>query len=964
MPDRLPPYDKPEVHAILGPTNTGKTHQAIERMLQHRSGVIGLPLRLLAREVYEKVAARRGRGSVALITGEEKITPPAARYQVCTTEAMSSVPSADFVAVDEIQVAADPQRGHVFTDRLIRARGYRETLFLGSASMANRIRQLVPDARVSGRERFSTLTYAGRMRIEALPPRAAIVAFTAAEVYEIASLVRRRRGGAAVVLGALSPRTRNAQVDLFQSGEVDTIVATDAIGMGLNLDIDVVAFTRLSKFDGERSRRLRPEEIGQIAGRAGRHRRPGSFTVADWEEELQPSVARAVEEQRFPPIPVLRWRNPDLDHTSLPGLLDSLLVRPQRSGLAQPREGSDLRALQILANDGSVRRQASCPETVKLLWNACRIPDYLGIAAERHASLVREIFFALVSRGASLTNEWMANALGRINTCTEDIDALSVSLEHARTCQYVANQADWLPDPAHWREKTRAVEDAISDRLHRRLVDLFVDARASRIARLARQGRKPVANVEGNGAVALEGAIVGRLDGFLFRREEQTGNPPTEAEARAASAAARAALSERVQTFLSADGSDITTEFRNLCWRGETVATLARSDDPLRPQVRAVMAEFAGSEERERVQSRLQNHLDAMLRRDLAPLFALRDDERLTPAARGIAYRMTEAFGILPRAAAADEVRALPQEERKLLRAHGVRFGSRYVFVPYLLKPAPTRLRLSIWSIGAAPDPLPDPPAPGLVNVPADPECPNEYLRMCGFHRCAGRAVRIDMMERLVNLVRDAEAGEEWFAGTLDMLSITGSSAEVLREIMDGLGYEAEPIPVSSEPASDDSCPGAKETVPAGEASQPDPAAPTSAPEVPDPAPAAGIEVSATAAEDSLEAKSEVAAGQVSDTPDPAAMAASYRYRRKPKRERERHRRPGRTAPDDRRATKPGAHHPGGKSAGPRLRKKAPGKDQSRRRPDVGGKPEFDANSPFAVLAKLKLGRQENPSTD
>ncbi len=1025
MTDRLPPHDRPEVHAILGPTNTGKTHQAIERMLQHRSGVIGLPLRLLAREVYDRVAARRGQGAVALITGEEKIAPASARYRVCTTEAMSSLPGADFVAVDEIQVAADPERGHVFTDRLLRARGYRETLFLGSASMANRIRQLVPECRVTGRERFSTLTYGGRMRIETLPPRAAIVAFSAADVYEIASLVRRRRGGAAVVLGVLSPRTRNAQVGLFQSGEVDTIVATDAIGMGLNLDIDVVAFTRLSKFDGERSRRLRPEEIGQIAGRAGRHRRPGSFAVVDWEEDLEPVVARAVEEQRFPPIPFLRWRNPDLDFSSVPALLESLRVRPQGPGLARPREGSDLRALQILANDTGILRRAEGAESVKLLWNACRIPDYPGIAAERHAALVREIFFALASPRAFLTDDWMASAIARINTRTEDIDALAVSLEHARTCQYVANQADWLPDPSHWRERTRRVEDEISDSLHRRLVDLFVDVRASRIARLARQGRKPVANVEGNGAVAVEGAVIGWLDGFLFRTEKHAGNPPTEAETRAASAVAQAALSDRIQSFLSADGSEVSANLQNLCWRSETVATLSRSDDPLKPQVRAIVAEFATAEDRDRVQNRLQNHFDAMLRRDLGPLFALRDDERLTPAARGIAYRIAEAFGLLPRADAAAEIRALPQEERKLLRAHGVRFGSRYVFVPALLKPAPTRLRLSIWSIFAGPGPLPDPPAPGLVNVPADPDCPNAYLRMCGFHRCGGRAVRIDMMERLVDLIRDAEAGNEWFPGTLDMLSITGSSAEDLREIMDGLGYEAEPLSETQEPDATDSVasdagsalkthtgsapvgtepapvgtepapvgtepapvgtepapggtepapvgtePALAETGPADAAPLPGPGRPTSAAED---APAIAVDgdvfpeghtaSSGDAADSPTQETATAASGETGET-GPAHLAAGYRYRRKPRLDRGRNRRPRKPATGGQRARKRGTSKPGSQPGKPKQGKAASRKDAARRKPDDPGTPGFDPNSPFAVLANLKFDRNEKTSGD
>ena len=962
MPDNLPPHDRPEVHAILGPTNTGKTHHAIERMLQHRTGVIGLPLRLLAREVYERVAARRGEGSVALITGEEKIAPANARYRVCTTEAMSSQPGGDLVAIDEIQVAADPERGHVFTDRLLHARGYRETLLLGSASMEARIRQLAPEARISGRERRSELSYGGRVRLEALPPRTAIVAFSAAEVYEIASIIRRRRGGAAVVLGALSPRTRNAQVELFQSGDVDTIVATDAIGMGLNLDLDVVAFTRLSKFDGERMRRLRPEEIGQIAGRAGRNRRPGSFVVADWEEELHPALARAVEEQRFPSVPVLRWRNAELGFASVSDLLDSLLVRPGRPGLARPREGSDLRALQILSQDASVRKRAASYDAVRLLWNACRLPDYPAISAERHAGLVREIFLALSSPHGSLTDQWMDNALARINTRIEDIDALAVSLEHARTCQYISNQPDWLPDPDHWRRRTRAIEDEISDNLHRRLVDLFVDARASRIARLVRQGRRPVATVNEEGAIVVEDAIVGRLDGFRIQPSQPTGNPPTEAESRAAQAAARDALSDRVQEFLAADSSAIETRLRFLLWRGDEVATLSQGEDSLRPQAHALMADFAGPEERGRVQQKLQNHLDAMLRRDFTCLFALRNNEQLTPAARGIAYRVAEALGILPRAPVASEIRALPQTERKLLRAHGVRFGSRYIFLPALLKPSPTRLRLSIWSLGVESGPLPEPPAPGIVNMPAGPEHTQEFLRMCGFHRCGERAVRIDMLERLLDMVRDSETVGEWFPATLDMLSITGSSAEDLREIMRGLGYDAEPLTDEDLPPPGNARPGELQSAQTG------PGEMAKGPPAPGPNPRASLPEEARSPSDGPARTESPSGGSVPPAAGSAAVrGAGFRYRRRPRRNREREQTKRRNPATGRRPGRPGARPElptKGAPSGERTRRKTPGEKETRAprsRRKEARKPDFDPNSPFAVLAGLRFGDKQDP---
>jgi len=784
---------------VLGPTNTGKTHRAIERMLQHRSGAIGLPLRLLAREVHDRIRSRRGANAVALVTGEEKILPPGARYRVCTTEALPSRPGADFVCVDEVQMAADPERGHVVTDRLLHARGFRETWFLGSASMEGRIREMLPDIRVTGRQRMSKLSFGGRARLDSLPPRTAIIAFSAAEVYEIAAVVRQRRGGAAVVLGALSPRARNAQVELFQSGEVDTLVATDAIGMGMNLDIDTVAFTRLSKFDGERMRLLRPDEIGQIAGRAGRHRRPGSFVLVGDSEDMPPGVARAVEEQRFPPVRHLRWRNPAPDFANLQSLLDSLTVRPSGKGLAAPREGSDLRALRILMEDPFVRERAVRPEPVRLLWQACQIPDYRGDAAAGHAALVRDIFRALTSRKAALSGEWMASALSRIDTASDHIATLSSSLERARTCQYIAHQASWLEDPEEWRPRTGAVENCISDRLHQLLVAKFVDVRATRMARLARQGRKPVASIDDSGSVHVEGACVGRLEGFRFKAEpSESGRPVTDVESRARALAVRSALSERVGAFLKSPPAEMSVEGGRMLWRGHAIADLARGDAPLRPRLRLRMDDFADAEDRSRTQARALNGLDEQLRGELAPLFALRTDETLSPAARAIAYRIAGSHGILRRSSAADEIQALAPEERNALRRHGIRFGSRYVFVRALLKPAATRLRLELWRLEAEPARCPEPPPPSRITVSANPAASDEFLRVCGFHRCGKLALRIDMLERLLNLIWETKRSEAarkaggWFLATPDMLSITGTSAEEFREILHGLGFESE----------------------------------------------------------------------------------------------------------------------------------------------------------------------------
>src|SRR6056297_840847 len=453
------------VAAILGPTNTGKTHYAIERMLAHRTGVIGLPLRLLAREVYDKIVALRGPSVVALVTGEERIVPERTQYWVCTVEAMPVGNGADFLAIDEIQLCADPERGHVFTDRLLHARGLHETLFLGSDTMRGAIAALVPGCQFMRRERMSELTYIGSKKVSRMPPRSAIVGFSVENLYGMAELLRRQKGGAAVVMGALSPRTRNAQVELYQNGDVDYLVATDAIGMGLNLDIDHVAFSALSKFDGRRMRALFPHELGQIAGRAGRGMRDGSFGVTGEAPDLGPELAQAITDHRFAPVRRLEWRNAKLAFGSPEALIDSLEARPEHTLLSRGCEADDLAALRSLAEVPDVRARATDAPAMRLLWDVCRIPDFRGISATEHASLLERIFCDLHELGR-VPDDWLAAQIRRIDRTDGDIDTLSKRLAHVRAWTYVAQRKGWVDDETHWREATRAVEDRLSDALH------------------------------------------------------------------------------------------------------------------------------------------------------------------------------------------------------------------------------------------------------------------------------------------------------------------------------------------------------------------------------------------------------------------------------------------------------------------------------------------------------------------
>ena len=779
------------VLAVLGPTNTGKTHYAIERMLGHRTGVIGLPLRLLAREVYDRIVAIRGPSVVALVTGEERIVPPRTQYWVCTVEAMPEGMGCDFLAVDEIQLCADPERGHVFTDRLLRARGLHETLFLGSDTMRGAIQALVPGAQFMQRARMSQLVYTGAKKITRMPPRSAIVGFSVENVYAIAELIRRQKGGAAVVMGALSPRTRNAQVALYQNGEVDYLVATDAIGMGLNLDIDHVAFSSLAKFDGRRMRPLAPNELAQIAGRAGRGMSNGTFGVTGEARPLDEGMAQAIMEHRFTPLRRLNWRNSDLSFGSVDALVRSLEIGPQDEHLVRAREADDLMALKSLSSVAEVAARASDATSVRLLWDVCRIPDFRGISHAEHAGLLEVIFGHLHQRG-TVPDDWLARQIRRIDRTDGDIDALSRRLAFIRTWTYVAQRKGWTGDESHWRDETRAVEDRVSDALHERLTQRFVDRRTSVLLRRLKQKEALLAEVNDKGEVTVEGEFVGRLEGFRFSPDKGAGG----AEDKAIRAASLQALAPqfhlRADRFYNAPDTEIDyTEQGGLMWGDSAVGKLVAGSEPLKPQVQVFVDDVAGPEVAQKVQRRLQHFIDRKIAALFEPLLTLQRDEALTGLARGFAFRMVEGLGILPRAAVAQEVKDLDQDARGSLRKHGIRFGQFTVFMPLLLKPAPTRLRLVLWSLAGGLDEFPEAPPPGLVTVPAVKDAPEGYHAMCGYREAGERAIRIDMLERLADLLRvqDSRAG---FEATPDMLSITGMTLEQFSGLMEGLGYRAE----------------------------------------------------------------------------------------------------------------------------------------------------------------------------
>ena len=777
--------------AVLGPTNTGKTHYAIERMLAHRSGVIGLPLRLLAREVYDKIVALRGPSVVALVTGEERIVPDRAKYWVCTVEAMPEGMGCDFLAVDEIQLCADPERGHIFTDRLLRARGLHETLFLGAETMRKAIAALVPTADFLYRDRFSELSYSGQKKISRMPARSAIVSFSVDNVYGIAELLRRQKGGAAVVMGALSPRTRNAQVEMYQNGDVDYLVATDAIGMGLNLDVNHVAFSATSKFDGNRMRPLMANELAQIAGRAGRHMNNGTFGVTGEAGPLHDEVLEAITENRFQPLSKLYWRNSKLQFGTTKALIASLETHTDNDWLTRVRESDDLGALKTLVEDVEVQARASDGASVTLLWDVCRIPDFRGISGREHADLLSVIYNYLHEKG-QIPQVWLARQINRIDNTQGDIDALSKRLAYIRTWTYVAQRKDWVDDHSHWRDATRAVEDRLSDALHIALTQRFVDRRTSILMRRLKQKESLVADVNKDGEVTVEEQFVGRLEGFRFQ-QDVSGSPD---EAKTLRSASLQALTPefhlRANRMYNAPDTEFDfTEQGGLMWGTSAVGKLIPGPDALKPHVQAFVDVEAGPEVTEKVTRRLQHFIDRKVSTLFEPLLNMQRDETLTGMARGFAFQMIEGLGLLDRADVGEDVKSLDQESRSALRKHGIRFGQFTVFMPLLLKPAPTRLRLLLWSLASGLQEFPEAPPPGLVTVPTDDKAPEGYHLKSGYRAAGERALRVDMAERLADMLRtqDTRGG---FEATADMLSITGMTLEQFANLMQGLGYRAE----------------------------------------------------------------------------------------------------------------------------------------------------------------------------
>jgi ATP-dependent RNA helicase SUPV3L1/SUV3 len=799
-----------ELTAVLGPTNTGKTHLAVERMCAHAGGMMGFPLRLLAREVYDRVVALKGAPQVALVTGEERIIPPGARYFLCTAESMVTDRTFPFVAIDEGQMGADPERGHVFTNAMLHIRGTAETMILGAETLRPVLRRLLPDAHVVNRPRFSKLGWTEPRKLSRLPPRSAIVAFTAEDVYALAEALRRHKGGAAVVMGGLSPRTRNAQVALYQSGEVDYLVATDAIGMGLNMDIAHVAFASLSKFDGRRHRRLRPAEMAQIAGRAGRHQRDGTFGSVQLGRSDEPGSGSpafteaeiaAIENHEFAPLPGLVWRNARLDFTSLHRLMMSLEATPSSPDLWRGDDAIDLQVLKALAGEPWVMERAQGKPALMRLWAACGLPDYRRTGAEAHARLVGRMFRHLSEGRGTLPADWIRSELAILDNISGDIAAISDRIAAARTWTYVTHRSDWLEDSTGWAEKARQVEDKLSDALHQRLTQRFVDRRTAVLLKDLKL-RNPDLRVEvdPDGAVVVDGAIIGTLNGFAFLPDPAARAGEKKLLLAAAERRLASELAARARALAAAPDSAFALSFEGgmpprLTWAGQRVAALRRGKDALNPRIELDRSlDTLSAEQRAQVLARLQAWADAAKGRQLQALTRLEALKGgLSQPARGLVVQLTETMGSLPRASVTSLLASLTRDDRRTLARAGVRLGVTHVYAAQALRPEATRWRLALWGVANGVTHMPPPPRPGLTSLKVDTSAPPGFYAVAGFWALGDFAVRVDMADRTARLLHaqrlEARAGGSSFVPDPALVTSLGLTPAQFETLMAALGF-------------------------------------------------------------------------------------------------------------------------------------------------------------------------------
>ncbi len=783
---------KNKITAVLGPTNTGKTHLAIETMLSFESGMIGFPLRLLAREVYDKVIKKISIDNVALITGEEKIIPNNAKYFLCTVESMPIEKHLEFVGVDEIQMCADHERGHIFTDRLLNMRGEKLTMLMGSSTIKNIISKLDGDVEFINRDRLSRLTYAGHKKISRISRKTAIIAFSAEEVYAIAELIRRQKGGAAIVMGSLSPKTRNSQVELYQSGDVDFLVATDAIGMGINMDLDFVYFSNLKKFDGKKLRKLNLSEIGQIAGRAGRYLNDGGFGITGDCKDILPEEVELIENHKFEEIRTLFWRNSNLNFNNSAALVKSLEEKPHIEWLRKIRECEDERALKYFLKDHKFINTEYNEKTLKLLWECCQIPDFVKKTYGNHYEVIGNVFKFLNSEKGLISDDYMRIQLMKLDKLDGNVDSLSNRIANVRTWSYVSNKNNWVENQSYWIEKTKHLEDRLSDRLHEELTKTFIDKRASILARGLKQDMEFKTEILENNDVKIDDQFIGKIKGLKLDLDLKKGALETDIKAlkKAARQSIGPEFEKRIQSIIDTGLIELKEDFK-IYWNDFPIATLTAGNDYLNPNFNLIIDDIIEQNPKQKLNEFIQRWLHSKINNILKSLLDLKNIKESNSSIKALAYQLYENNGVLKRYQVSEYIKNLEQNERKVLRDLGVKFGRYHIFLYQLIKPEAVSLRTLLWKNFHQKFYSLQPPTFGL-NFLDDKDSKNKnFMLLCGFEKFDNLFVRIDILERLfIQIINSTSKKNNEIKMIPEMLNLLGCSKENFKKLLKKMGYK------------------------------------------------------------------------------------------------------------------------------------------------------------------------------
>ena len=784
---------KHKITAVLGPTNTGKTHLAIETMLSFDSGMIGFPLRLLAREVYDKVIKKISLDKVALITGEEKIIPSNAKYFLCTVESMPIDKHLEFVGVDEIQMCSDHERGHIFTERLLNMRGEKLTMLMGSSTIKNIISKLNGDIEFINRDRLSKLTYASHKKISRINRKTAIIAFSAEEVYAIAELIRRQKGGAAIVMGSLSPKTRNAQVELYQSGDVDFLVATDAIGMGINMDLDHVYFSNLKKFDGKKLRKLNLSEIGQIAGRAGRYLNDGNFGITGDCKEITAEDVELLENHKFEEIRSLFWRNSYLNFNNPLSLIKSLEEKPQMDWLRKIHECEDEKALKYFLRDKNLINFKFDKITLNLLWECCQIPDFVKKTYGNHYEVIGNVFKFLSSEKGRISDEFMRLQLIKLDKLEGNVDSLSNRIANVRTWSYVSNKNNWIENQNYWIEKTKHLEDRLSDRLHEELTKTFIDKRASVLARGLKQDMEFKTEILENNNVMIDNHFIGKINGLKLELDLKKGALETDIKSlkKAARQSIGPELEKRIQTIIDTGLIELNNDFK-IYWNNSPIAKLTTGNDYLNPNFELIVDETIEINQKQKLSEYINKWTQGKINTVLKNLIDLKNLKENNSSIKALAYQLYENNGVLKREQVSEYLKTLGQNERRILRELGVKFGRYHVFLFQLIKPEAVSLRTLLWKNFHQKYYNLKPPTFGL-NFLDDKDSKNKnFMLLCGFEKFDTFFVRIDILERLFMLIINSSNSKENKEMKIipEMLNLLGCSKENFKKLLQKMGYK------------------------------------------------------------------------------------------------------------------------------------------------------------------------------